>query len=232
MIISHRHRFIFIKTMKTAGTSVEMALSKHCGPDDVITAISDADEKDRERLGYPGAQNELIPQTNKDRSLGRQRRFFNHMAATAVRANVPRDVWNDYFKFTVERNPFDKAVSHYFWATKNRSVRRRPSVDRFIQDYASEKLSNWPLYTDDDRIILDDVIRYEELEEGLRAVSERLGIAIEVDGLDAKGSIRPADTHYSNRLLDGGRRRVEIVCARELAYFGYRWESDDQGFTK
>ncbi len=31
MIISHRHSFVFVKTTKTAGTSVEIALSKHCG---------------------------------------------------------------------------------------------------------------------------------------------------------------------------------------------------------
>ena len=47
VIISHRHRFIFIKTGKTAGTSVEIALSKFCGPEDVITPISPEDEATR-----------------------------------------------------------------------------------------------------------------------------------------------------------------------------------------
>jgi hypothetical protein len=37
MIISHKHKFIFFKTKKTAGTSIEIALSKYRGPDDVIT---------------------------------------------------------------------------------------------------------------------------------------------------------------------------------------------------
>lgn len=32
MIVSHRYRYIFIKTKKTAGTSIEIALSRHCGP--------------------------------------------------------------------------------------------------------------------------------------------------------------------------------------------------------
>jgi hypothetical protein len=39
MIISHEHKFIFVKTRKTAGTSIEIALSKFCGPDDVICPI-------------------------------------------------------------------------------------------------------------------------------------------------------------------------------------------------
>jgi hypothetical protein len=52
LIISHRHRFIFLKTRKTAGTSVEIALSRFCGPDDVIRR-SPGDEALRRELGYP-----------------------------------------------------------------------------------------------------------------------------------------------------------------------------------
>ncbi|PYL93687.1 MAG: hypothetical protein DMF14_00320 [Verrucomicrobia bacterium] len=40
MIISHKHKFIFIKTVKTAGTSLEVFLSQHCGPDDVLTPFA------------------------------------------------------------------------------------------------------------------------------------------------------------------------------------------------
>ena len=56
MIASHQHRFIFLKTRKTAGTSVEIALSKVCGPDDVITEISPEDEELRRAAGgHPAA---------------------------------------------------------------------------------------------------------------------------------------------------------------------------------
>ena len=40
MIASRKHNFIIIKTMRTAGTSVELALGPYCGPRDVITPIS------------------------------------------------------------------------------------------------------------------------------------------------------------------------------------------------
>jgi len=61
MIISHRHRFIFIKLRKTAGTSMEIALSGICGDQDVITPISEEDEKVRREMGFRGPQNTLIP---------------------------------------------------------------------------------------------------------------------------------------------------------------------------
>ena len=41
MIISHSHRYIFIKSEKTAGTSVEAALSKHCTDSDIVTPLGD-----------------------------------------------------------------------------------------------------------------------------------------------------------------------------------------------
>ena len=61
MIASHQHRFIFLKTRKTAGTSVEIALSKVCGPDDIITEISPEDEELRQAAGGRPPQNFQSP---------------------------------------------------------------------------------------------------------------------------------------------------------------------------
>jgi hypothetical protein len=39
MILSHDRRLIFIKTQKTAGSSLELSLSQICGPTDIITPL-------------------------------------------------------------------------------------------------------------------------------------------------------------------------------------------------
>nr|NQU94592.1 hypothetical protein [Bacteroidota bacterium] len=39
MIISHKHKYIFWKPAKVAGSSVEYALQLHCGDDDVVTPM-------------------------------------------------------------------------------------------------------------------------------------------------------------------------------------------------
>lgn len=51
MIVPHKYQFIFLKTSKTAGTSIEIALSRICDKGDIITAVSDEDEKIRNELG-------------------------------------------------------------------------------------------------------------------------------------------------------------------------------------
>ena len=86
MIVSHEHRFIFIKTRKTAGTSIEISLSKYCGPNDIITPIAEVDEKIRESLGHKGPQNYKINETkllnNLFLILGfKSKEHYNHSPA-------------------------------------------------------------------------------------------------------------------------------------------------------
>src|SRR5687768_13795108 len=122
MIISHKHKFIFLKTRKTAGTSLDIALSRFCGPEDVITIINSEGDELRNELGFPGPQNHSIPLRHwkgKDfaRVLIRRKkaRYYEHMRAGELRYRLPKDQWTSYFKFCIERNPYDKAVSLYYW---------------------------------------------------------------------------------------------------------------------
>jgi len=64
MILSHEHKFIFIKTQKVGGTSLEIALANYCRPDDIITGISPKDEQNRRDLGFQGKQNDLLPKSS------------------------------------------------------------------------------------------------------------------------------------------------------------------------
>lgn len=56
-IINYTNNFIFVKTNKTAGTSLEIALSKFCEAKDVIGPIFSEDENLRKKLGFRSSQN-------------------------------------------------------------------------------------------------------------------------------------------------------------------------------
>ena len=235
VIISHRHRFIFIKTRKTAGTSLEIALSEHCGPEDVITPIIAEDEAIRSELGFPGPQNCRMPVRRLPRvhmgytprqvaSKIKRRRatsFFNHIPAATVRRALGRDVWDSYFKFTVERNPFDKAVSQYWWSTRDRDP--RPELEDFLLDFAPTQMSDWHIYSIGQEIAVDFVARQERLVDDLGILSARLGIDISLPAKRAKGAYRQDLRHFSESLTPVARSRVELVCWREIAAFGYHW---------
>ena len=227
MLISHRHRFIFLKTQKTAGTAIEIALRGVMDPGDVITPISRADERINRQLGQLGPRRfraSLRHYGGGDlwRLLSRGRlkkRFYNHMPAAAVRAELPSTIWRDYLKISVERNPFDKAISSYYWRTRRQ---RQPiSLQVYLQDCPASELSNWPTYTIDDRVVVDVMLRHEQLAEDLDALSARLQLEqpLQLPAQRPKGQIRKDRRPWQEVLDAEGERRIREVCARELAAF-------------
>ena len=234
MIISHRHRFIFLKTRKTGGTSVEIALSRFCGPDDVITPISPEDEAVRRDLGFPGPQNFEFP-AERRRAADRLRcwwrgepyGFFNHAPAAWIARHVDPGVWSGYFKFCFERNPYDKAISRYYWST--RESPEPPPIAAYLERAKRRQISNWHIYTIGDRVAVDFVGRYERLGEDLGAALAQIGLSVELPLPRAKSRYRRDARHYSEVLDTRSRALVERVCARELAAFRYPWDAAHAG---
>jgi hypothetical protein len=227
MIISHRYRFIFIKTRKTAGTSIEVYLSQHCGPEDVVTPIlppveGHAARNDRGLFnplrGITGASRAERLLTLRD--LWRRRRFYNHIHARTVRHRVGGKVWKRYFKFCVERNPWDKTLSH-FHMKNGRSAKER-SLDEYLA--AGDYCLNYPQYMDGSghRLLADRVVRFEKLVAELGEVFGMLGVPFE-GTLDvrAKAQSRKDRRHYREIYSDKQRRIVERAFAKEIRLHGY-----------
>ena len=230
MIISHKHRFIFLKTNKTAGTSIEIALSRHCGPDDVITPISPVDEEIRRSLGYRGPQNYLAPwHEYGPRELfalalhGRRKmRFFNHVSASEVKARIGADTWNSYYKFCFERNPFDRLISHYYWCHRSEP---RPPMSSFIQSGKPMALKSrgYGVYTIDGQVAVDRICRYEAIAEELEEVRKAIGLPEPLVLPHAKGKTRADKRSYSDVLGEEEREWVSNVFGDELRLLGYHF---------
>lgn len=230
MILSHRHRFIFLKTRKTAGTSIELALSQLCGPDDIITPISPADEELRSRQPGPGAQNWILPDMRINRAerfvgkligqRARGRGFYNHVPAREVRRIVGEDIWSGYFKFSVERNPWDRQVSLYYW--RYRDPRKRPSFRTFMTSvYWRKSVDNFTIYTLDEALAVDFMIRFENLADDLAVALKRVGIADVPPLAMAKSGARGNRRNYRDHYDDETRALVATWYKREIDLFGY-----------
>lgn len=226
MIINHKYKFIFIRTRKTAGTSIEIALSQFCDTLDIITPIAVEDESKRQELGFRGPQNYNIPLRvyNKSdwlRLLWRRKpkHFFNHASSYYIQDNVAQDSWDNYFKFCFERDPFDKAISRYYWSTRE----PRPDIADYLESVPIKLLSNWDIYTINDQIAVDFVGRFENLSDDLAIVARKLGLVGELSLPRAKGGYRVDRQHYSQVLNTQAHARIELVCAKEMAAFGYSW---------
>jgi len=231
MILSHRHRFIFIKTNKTAGTSIEATISELCGPEDVITPFREENEEYRQG---PGPQNYRMEHPLKPRRplwrklLGRPERyyhpsvgFYEHMPAWRVRAYVGEEIWRSYFKFAFDRNPWDRQVSWYLYKTKSKQP--KPTFSQFM-DSRHAFVPNYSLYSINGAVAVDYVGRYENLEEDFCRVLSTIGVKERMTLPRTNLSLRNEGSDYRDYYSPKTRAMVEEWYAPEIALLDYFFE--------
>ena len=227
MIVSHKHKFIFIKTRKTAGTSVEILLSSICGENDIITPISPDDEEKRKQLGFRGAQNYKVQKKFYSRFewygkglITNEKVFKNHLTARQVRNWLDKDVWNEYYKFSLERNPFDKVVSLYNYLGGDK---RFESISNFILSGKMHGCTDFDHYTYGGIPVLDEIFKFENLNDLIQRLEKRLELkfSLDIKDLKTKSRYRNKQQSYQDVLSKEDRMAIEMAFAREIKYFGY-----------
>lgn len=261
MIISYKHRYIFLHSRKTAGSSICVSLSRELGPDDLQLsalaetqaegiALTDRVHRDAaaqladhprfsQRLALWGLKGaDAKKKATRKLVLKHYAEAWNetqpqHAYASTIAQAFPKE-WQDFKKFCVVRNPWTKTVSDYFWRIKNETS--PPSFAEFVSaiergdtlgDIVRVRYhDNWPLYTIDNEIIADEVVRFENLVPDLTQACAALDIPFDGWLPRAKGNHRPksgkkADplSFYTPELRDTVGRLYE----REVQAFGYEF---------
>lgn len=197
MIISHKHKFIFIKTRKTAGSSIEKFLMSRLGPSDI----------------FGGMEYEDLSPKNLNT-------FREHADHKHIRKNYPFE-WKNYYKFCVERNPWDKAVSFYYWYKESKPNKTKKGFSNFIMSRKFENRNDWWQYAGEIPFV-DHVCMYENLELDFLWICSHLGIPYynELKKIKLKSSFRQkCDYHqmYTNETKD----RIATLFYKPIEYFNY-----------
>ncbi|MBV8977529.1 MAG: hypothetical protein JO261_05425 [Alphaproteobacteria bacterium] len=235
MIASFLHNFIFIKTRKTAGTTVELVLAPLCGPDDVVSPLGWSEEKSRSKEGMvcrnflrdPQAEAQvregLASSSRKmqaqARTLLRNAPFYSHMTATEMRDLLPAEFWPRAFKFTVERHPYEKVVSRaYFRYDESRHGTFADFLDFQVR---RRTYSDFESYSIGGDVVIDEFLRQEKLEEDLKRLARRLDLRIP-EALPQSKSKRRVDRRPAREILSEEQKAiVRDVCRREFELLGY-----------
>jgi len=233
-------KFIFLKPRKVAGTSFEIALSSFASINSIITPISSDDELIRNQLGFLGAQNFLMPPSEIDLSKNTQfsykrfprfqlpLKFWNHMSAKNVKKNLGGVIWSNAFKISIVRNPYDIAVSMFFFENKH------------IDNWTSETFNQWCIknsahfslnqkqYLIDGQEVINSYIRFESFQEDILKLearfSELTGLYHLFQKIKAKASYRPqeAGTKYLFERAPEAYSIISQACAFEIEKFSYK----------
>ncbi len=240
MITLFDSKFIFLKPRKVAGTSFEIALSRFASTNSIITPISVEDEITRNQLGFLGAQNFFKPLTEMNISKSNDftykkftrfqlpLKFWNHMSAKNVKKNLGDYIWSNSYKISIVRNPYDIAVSMFFFENKH------------IENWTSETFNQWCIrngesfalnqkqYLINGQEVIDFYIRFENFEEDILRLeaqfSELKGLYRLFHNIRAKASYRPQNASTMSLFSNAPEAYTIIsqVCAFEIGKFSYK----------
>lgn len=211
MLLSLEKNFIFIHIPKTAGSSVTRALAPWC--------VKPQRTQWRRLLSH-------LPVPEKP-----QNAFLRqHDKASWAKHKLPAEIYDSAYKFAVVRNPFELAVSSYYFRRKHLSGRRRNRArvldfktflrylerkNRFVRvdqtSWISDRHGN---------LIIDEVLRFEALAEQFNALVERLGLPGEVK-LPRTNVNAPYD--YRAVYDDEAKSIVRRLFFRDFERFGYEF---------
>jgi hypothetical protein len=246
VIFSKSRDFLFLKGKKVAGTSVEMALSTVCGPDDIITPITPIDELERLRNDGRGAQNysrfpgkeraylaRLLSasQTELAEIFAPPAQFHHHMSLekfVKCYGSMPTERM-----FCVERCPYAKIISSANMANNFSSYKQEGgaminNLDKIRTVIAEQRpkkalllCKNIDRYRDREGNLRARVLRHEQLAEDFASLMNEYGISPVPALPHAKqginsNSVDPRTVFTRQQLND-----INEIFAEEFEVFGY-----------
>lgn len=218
MILSLSHRFIFVHIPKTAGSAMTDALRRF-GRGKVRT------------LGR--SLTRRLPMVEPPETA----HFRVHEPARVMIRKLSRPVWDGFHSFSVVRNPFDHAVSHYEYMKQYRSAKWAARFAAMgFEEYLSYRLAppkmldrifarlpdqTYYLLDEAGAVAVNRLIRFEALAEEFPRLVADLGLEgatlRRVNKTRAKSDRRPFQSYYDATTLDMVRR----LYARDFTTLGY-----------
>ena len=204
-----------------------MDLLEHCGPEDIITPTGD----------YAGQ--------NCDG-------WTRHMAAYEVQQRVGDEIWNSYYTFCMERNPWDKVTSNYWYKRgykhkESRAAERVHFIERVMRNCVGYpwSLKTWLRYrllknkfssarrpklprgsywfTDlQGNIIVDSILRYEHRADHVQQLADRLNLTLKESAQEGRKT-RKTNRDYTAEYDDWSREVIQDFFSVDLAALNYQF---------
>lgn len=206
-MIFHHHRAIFFHIGKTAGVSVEKWLDP-----------SNYDARKTNRKVMFG--------WDKERGV-----YLQHASVELVKELTATEIFENYFKFSIVRNPFTRAISVYYYLY-DQHQKQHGSFQNYIKSlprlltakylYLGSHHIPQVFYTHlDQHCVCDQIVKFEHLPQCLNPIKQRLGL--DTDPKHHNKIIHPMrpQTHpaeiYSNEMT----QIIQDVYAADFEAFNY-----------
>ena len=211
-MISDKHKFIFIHTPKSGGSSIEQVLLQ--------TELSLSDEHFKDVMWSDNLDEEI----KKKFLIGKtKRRQYapQHHTTKMLKTEFP-DRFKNYFKFTFVRNPWDKVVSEWLYFKKIDSEYTfgfKQSINNksyWCKPYPYEEHC-W--FQTQFALECDYIGRFENLQEDFNTICDKIGIPQQ----QLPHVNKTNHKHYTEYYDEETRKIVAEKYAKDIEYFGYEF---------
>lgn len=222
MLLSEKYNFIYLKTHKTASTSVEMALEQFCAPPGHRTVMKNA-KCLVTNFGIIGAR------AGGTEAMKNINHFWHHMTAKKVIDRIGEKKFFSCSCVTTIRNPFARLVSQfYFQPTWNKNFPQPPDslhetrvmFEMWLDSYFNSKSEGTPQFkANSDKAIVfyegknvvTDYIRVEHMKGDLEnflikhsMLTTSLDLHKERDNQNIK-KFKPKELFFKKELIQKAR---------------------------
>lgn len=201
MILSGKHKFIFVHVPKTGGMSIKKALYQFSSKENQV------------------ANKYLIHKCS----------IKKHDCALKLRDCIKPKIWKTYYKFAFVRNPFDWVVSFYHYIKKDKKDPRymlanKLNFKQFMHWFRSASPKKYParkgqkhyLVDRDGSVLVDFIGRLENFNADFRGVCSKLGINTKIYHVNIT-----KHPHYTTYYDEDTKVCVQAMFAADLAFFEY-----------
>tara|TARA_Y100000593_G_scaffold94543_1_gene194155 strand:+ start:412 stop:1020 length:609 start_codon:yes stop_codon:yes gene_type:complete len=202
-MISPDKKFVFTHIGRSGGASIEAALK------DV------------------GLKKPHLSDMYSDKSKILEFKASQHWLSVEEQFVIGEDLWEEYFKFTIVRNPWDRLVSQYF----GHVIKEVPGLsfeDYLIKSFVKKEYHDYERFTepsmywitdDDDNLMVDYIGKFETLQEDFDIICDKIGIERRILGQTGKSKREHYRTYYN----DYTQELVYNYFKADIEEFGYEF---------
>lgn len=222
-MISHKHKCIFIHIPKSAGSSV----FRFFNPD--------------LKVDWRTPNYDVLYGWCPKRKIHLQHATTDQLLDTEL---ISEEIWDTYYKFTIVRNPWDRAYSDYLWIKSDRKV--KGSFNDFIQKKGQFKdilTDNNNMFYRGDHLInqtdffyingklkVDNILRFENFTDDINFLIKKLNIEEEFNIHEKKSKKRYK--HYSFFYNNSKRKIIEEKYQKDIEILDYTFEDKKNRLLK
>ena len=206
-MIRHDLKIMFVHINKTGGSSIVRALNMLQVHLSVDLIFSDQIEKDDQFKIWEGWK------------LGKRRTTYNWDELINI-----KNYWNDYTKFSIVRNPWDRVVSDFFYCKKENYV---PKEFTFKEEviYNKDNKERWkqPCYdwlTLNGKMAVENILRFENLNDDFQKMCSQLDLPTTIKLPHLNKTKHKHSTEYYD---EETKQIVAEKYAKDIEYFGYEF---------